>query len=213
MVRPELEARGLSVFEISTASRVGLRELTYALAAVVEKYRADQPAPEAETVVLRPKAVNQVDFTVEVDPDEEGAFIVRGERPERWIRQTNFTNDEAVGYLGDRLNRLGVEDALARKGAKPGSPVTIGDVQFEWEPSTPAGIATHLSGRGTDIRLENSNRVGAGDRKEARRIRRDGPDPVAGVARSVAVDSAKTKPNELEVFSDDDEDDQAELES
>jgi GTP-binding protein len=186
LVKPEFEARGLPVFEVSTASREGLRELTYALGAVVERYRADQPEPTPEKVVLRPLAVDDAGFTVELDPEEEGAFIVRGVRPERWIRQTNFGNDEAVGYLGDRLNRLGVEEALARKGAKPGSPVTIGDVQFDWEPSTPAGIAVQMSGRGTDNRLEDHSRIGAPARKEARRIRRDGPDersemePVSG---------------------------------
>ncbi|QWF77402.1 GTPase ObgE [Amycolatopsis sp. CA-230715] len=174
LVKPDLEARGLAVFEVSTASRKGLRELTFALAAVVEKYRSEQPAPEPAKVVLRPLAVDDTGFTVSADPEEEGGFIVRGSRPERWIRQTNFGNDEAVGYLGDRLNRLGVEDELARQGARPGSPVTIGDVTFEWEPSTPAGVAAHLSGRGTDVRLEDTGRVGAAERKEARRIRRDG---------------------------------------
>ncbi|MET8845817.1 GTPase ObgE [Amycolatopsis sp. NPDC004625] len=172
-VRPDFEARGLQVFEISTASRKGLRELTFALAAVVEKYREAQPVLEPEKIVLRPLAVDDSGFTVEVDPEEEGAFIVRGARPERWIRQTDFSNDEAVGYLADRLNRLGVEDQLAKLGARPGSPVTVGDVQFEWEPSTPS-VAVHLSGRGTDVRLERTDRVGATERKEARRIRRDG---------------------------------------
>ncbi|WP_410621860.1 GTPase ObgE [Amycolatopsis sp. cmx-8-4] len=178
-VRPEFEARGLQVFEISTASRKGLRELTFALAKVVEEYREMQPVLEPETIVLRPLAVNDEGFTVEVDPEEEGAFIVRGSRPERWIRQTSFGNDEAVGYLADRLNRLGVEDKLAKLGARPGSPVTIGDVQFEWQPSTPS-VAMHLSGRGTDVRLENHDRIGASERKEARRIRRDGPDEPEG---------------------------------
>ncbi|SFW73905.1 GTPase ObgE [Amycolatopsis australiensis] len=172
-VRPEFEARGLQVFEVSTASRKGLRELTFALAAIVEEYREAQPVLEPEKIVLRPLAVDDSGFTVEVDPAEEGAFIVRGARPERWIRQTDFGNDEAVGYLADRLNRLGVEDQLAKLGAKPGSPVTIGDVQFDWEPSTPS-VAVHLSGRGTDVRLERSDRVGAAERKEARRIRREG---------------------------------------
>ena len=172
-VRPDLEARGLQVFEISTASRKGLRELTFALAAIVEKNREAEPVLEPEKIVLRPLAVDDSGFTVEVDPEEEGAFIVRGVRPERWIRQTDFGNDEAVGYLADRLNRLGVEDKLAKLGAKPGSPVTIGDVQFDWEPSTPS-VAMHLSGRGTDVRLERTDRVGATERKEARRIRRDG---------------------------------------
>jgi GTP-binding protein len=178
-VRPEFEARGLQVFEISTASRKGLRELTFALAKVVEQYREMQPVLEPETIVLRPLAVDDQGFTVEADPEEEGAFIVRGTRPERWIRQTSFGNDEAVGYLADRLNRLGVEDKLAKLGARPGSPVTIGDVQFEWEPSTPS-VAMHLSGRGTDVRLENHDRIGASERKEARRIRRDGPDEPEG---------------------------------
>jgi len=173
MVRPDLEARGLPVFEVSTATRHGLRELTFALAAVVEKYRAERSAPAAERIVLRPPAVDDTGFSVEPDPQEPGGFIVRGTRPERWIRQTNFGNDEAVGYLADRLNRLGVEEELARMGAEPGCPVTIGGVTFDWQPSTP-GVATYFAGRGSDVRLENDGRVSAAERKEARRIRRDG---------------------------------------
>ncbi|WP_103343432.1 GTPase ObgE [Amycolatopsis sp. CA-126428] len=174
-VRPDFEARGLKVFAVSTASRKGLRELTFALAAIVEQNREAEPVLEPEKIVLRPLAVDDSGFTVEVDPEEEGAFIVRGARPERWIRQTDFGNDEAVGYLADRLNRLGVEDQLAKLGARPGSPVTVGDVQFEWEPSTPS-VAMHMSGRGTDVRLERNDRIGATERKEARRIRRAGSD-------------------------------------
>ena len=173
LVRPDLEARGMPVFEVSTATRRGLRELRFALATIVEKYRAEQPAPAAERIVLRPAAVDDSGFSVEPDPAEAGGFIVRGVRPERWIRQTQFGNDEAVGYLADRLNRLGVEEELARMGAEPGCPVTIGDVTFDWQPSTP-GVATYLAGRGTDVRLEDNQRITAAERKAARRIRRDG---------------------------------------
>jgi GTP-binding protein len=173
MVRGEFEARGLPVFEISAATREGLRELTFALARVVEQARADRPVEEPTRIVLRPTAVNDSGFTVTPDPEEDGAFIVRGERPERWIRQTSFDNDEAVGYLADRLARLGVEDALAKQGAVPGASVTIGDVTFEWEPSTPAGIAAvTMAHRGTDPRLENDDRPRAAERKYARRARR-----------------------------------------
>ena len=45
LVRPELEARGLAVFEISAVSHAGLRELTFALAAAVEADRAARPSP------------------------------------------------------------------------------------------------------------------------------------------------------------------------
>ncbi|SFP98211.1 GTP-binding protein [Amycolatopsis arida] len=181
LIRPDLERRGLRVFEVSTATRQGLRELTFALGEVVEADRAARPAPAPRRIVLQPPAVDDSGFTVEPDSDEPGGFVVRGPKPERWVRQTNFGNDEAVGYLADRLNRLGVEDELARLGARPGSPVTIGDVTFDWEPSTPAGIAGTPSGRGTDARLEQSGRVSAAERKEARRIRREGvPDAEAG---------------------------------
>ena len=107
-----------------------------------------------------------------VEPDGQGGFVVHGTRPERWINQTDFDNDEAVGYLGDRLARLGVEDELLRLGAKPGCAVTIGDMTFDWEPQSPAGIDVPLSGRGTDLRLEQTDRVGADERKAARRQRR-----------------------------------------
>ncbi|MEJ2853650.1 MULTISPECIES: GTPase ObgE [unclassified Saccharothrix] len=173
IVKPDIEARGLPVFEVSTASREGLRELTFALGRIVEEYRASRPKQEATRVVLRPTAVDDSGFTVVEDPQTPGGFIVRGERPERWIRQTDFSNDEAVGYLADRLARLGVEDVLVKMGAVPGAQVTIGDLVFDWEPSTPAGIAAvALTGRGTDARLEPQNRVGAADRLAAKKARR-----------------------------------------
>ena len=108
-----------------------------------------------------------------MESDGHGGFVVRGTRPERWIAQTNFDNDEAVGYLGDRLARLGVEDQLLKLGAKPGCAVTIGDMTFDWEPQTPAGVDVTMTGRGTDIRLERNDRVGAAERKQARKARRE----------------------------------------
>ncbi|CCH28748.1 GTPase ObgE [Actinosynnema sp. NPDC047251] len=172
IVRPDIEARGLPVYEVSTASREGLRELTFALARVVEEYRASRPKQESTRIVLRPTAVDDAGFTVIDDPQVPGGFIVRGERPERWIRQTDFSNDEAVGYLADRLARLGVEDVLVKRGAQPGCQVTIGDLVFDWEPTTPAGIAMTMTGRGTDARLEANNRIGASERLAAKKARR-----------------------------------------
>ena len=173
MVLPDLRERfGWPVYLISTATHEGLRDLIFAMAEKVREYRAAQPAPERTRIVLRPKPVNDPGFTVEPDPDTPGGFIVRGERPERWVRQTPFDNDEAVGYLADRLAKLGVEEALARAGAEPGCPVTIAGVTFDWHPSTPAGAAAMLGRRGSDPRLEQRTRVTAAERKAARDERR-----------------------------------------
>ncbi|MGH3611100.1 MAG: GTPase ObgE [Pseudonocardia sp.] len=179
IVTSELRDRfGWTVFPISAATRDGLRELSFAMAEQVRAHRAAQPVLEPTRVVLRPTAVDDSGFTLEIDTELPGGFIVHGSRPERWIRQTSFDNDEAVGYLADRLARLGVEEALAEAGAQPGAPVTIGDVTFDWEPSTPAGVAVLMSGRGTDRRLDQSARIPAVTRKAAR-INRRRPQPAA----------------------------------
>jgi len=172
-VRPDLAERGWPAFEVSTVTREGLRELTFALWEMVSAYRAAQPPVTARRPVIRPVPVDASGFTVTPDPAQRGGFVVRGTRPERWVAQTDFDNDEAVGYLGDRLARLGVEEELLRLGARPGCPVSIGEVTFDWEPQTPAGVDVTPTGRGTDARLERNERVGAAERKAARRQRRE----------------------------------------
>ncbi len=156
LVKPELEARGLAVYEVSAATTEGLRELKFAMARLVAQARAEQPEPEAARVVIRPAAVSEPGFEVVRMPD--GAYLIHGEKPARWVRQTDFANDEAVGYLADRLARLGVEEALAKAGAEPGDTVLIGDpddaVVFDWDPTLTAGTG-HVAGpRGTDWRVE-----------------------------------------------------------
>ncbi|SHT59102.1 GTPase ObgE [Mycobacteroides abscessus subsp. abscessus] len=79
--------------------------------------------------------------------------------------------------MGDRLARLGVEDELLKLGAEPGCAVTIGDMTFDWEPQTPAGVDVTMSGRGTDARIDKTDRVGAAERRQARRVRRGQVEP------------------------------------
>ncbi|MEU5215995.1 GTPase ObgE [Streptomyces sp. NPDC020807] len=173
MIRPDLEARGYQVFEVSAVARTGLKELSFALAGIVGEARAAKPVEEATRIVIRPKAVDDAGFTVAYD-EAEDVYRVRGDKPERWVRQTDFNNDEAVGYLADRLNRLGVEDALMKAGARAGDGVAIGAednaVVFDWEPTMMAG-AEMLGRRGEDHRLEAPRP--AAQRRRDREAQRD----------------------------------------
>ena len=171
-VQADLEAAGYRVFPISTATHEGLSALRYAMAEVVAGDRAARPAKVAPRILVRPAAFDEAQFKVSVDPEVEGGFLVSGTRPERWIRQTDFNNDEAVGYLADRLARLGVEEKLAKLGAKPGAPVQIGNISFDWEPTTLAGVNLDPIERGSDPRIDQIDRVGAADRKALHRLRR-----------------------------------------
>ncbi|TCJ30096.1 GTPase ObgE [Nocardioides jejuensis] len=151
----ELRERGLEVFEVSAASGEGMKELIFAMAKIVQASRTAQPEVEATRIVLRPRSIDGAD-DFSVTRTDEG-WRVRGEKPERWIRQTDFSNEEAVGFLADRLNRLGVEKRLVEAGAVEGDAVVIGaednSVVFDFKPELDAGAGEMLGRRGEDQRL------------------------------------------------------------
>ncbi|HEX2705005.1 MAG TPA: GTPase ObgE, partial [Candidatus Lustribacter sp.] len=176
LVKPDLEGRGLEVFVVSAVARTGLRELTFALARQVGMARALAGSIVAPRAVLRPRALDDSGFEVRVENTSDGPmYRIVGERPTRWVRQTDFSNDEAVGYLADRLNRLGVEEELLKAGAVVGATVLIGAaddaVVFDWEPTMSTG-AEFLGGpRGTDLRLGDGSRPTREQKREAARDR------------------------------------------
>jgi GTP-binding protein len=174
-VAPQFKEMGIDTYIVSTASHEGLKELGFGLGEIVnsmrEKIRALQ-IEEDERVVIKPlemarnsrrKAVAQFSVTREADREGDYWFVVVGDKPERWVRQTNFENDEAVGYLADRLAGIGVEDELRKAGARAGDEVHIGRgddaVIFNWDPTVAAGAEgldeSPVIGRGRDIRLED----------------------------------------------------------
>ena len=170
LVRPDLEARGFRVFEISTVSHEGLRQLTFALGDIVAKHRSEQAAaPAPERIVIRPKG-SEKDFSVRVEGGTYGnIYRILGDKPLKWVQQTDFQNEEAVGYLGDRLEKLGVEDELFRAGATPGATVVIGEgdgIVFDWEPSIASHAELMTAPRGTDPRLLRDNRRTTSERRE-----------------------------------------------
>ena len=159
------------------------------MARLVAAARAEAPPRGAPRVVLRPRAVDDAGFTVAAETTPDGVrFRVRGDKPERWVRQTDFTNDEAVGYLADRLARLGVEDGAARRrrarrgrgrhrrATRPASSSTGS------RRSSP-GAGVSAAPRGSDLRLDDGDRPTRDERRERyeeRRVaRRDARDELA----------------------------------
>lgn len=155
MVTSSLRDRGYEVYPVSAASRAGLTDLTYAMARIIQKSRAEMVVEERTRIVLRPTAVDDSGFSVSANKD--GSFNISGPKIMRWVRQTNFKNAEAIGYLADRMAQLGVEKELFKKGAVAGSEVRVGTgedaVIFDWEPTIESG-AELLGARGQDVRFD-----------------------------------------------------------
>ena len=163
-VRPELEARGYRVFEISSVSHEGLKELGYAMGGIIEdaRVRAAAEGTTHERIVLTPRPVNESGFRIATEGGTHGTiYRILGVKPERWVEQTDFTNDEAVGYLADRLHKLGIDDALVKAGADAGATVVIGPgsgVVFDWEPTLTSAAEVQIGARGTDSRVDHADR-------------------------------------------------------
>ncbi|WP_434812148.1 GTPase ObgE [Microbacterium sp. bgisy189] len=177
LVRPDLEARGYRVFEISTVSHEGLRQLSFALGDIISQHRTAQAVDvPPERVVIRPKGAER-EFEIRVEGGTYGnIYRILGAKPVRWVQQTDFQNEEAVGFLADRLEKLGVEDELFRVGAQAGSTVVIGPgdgIVFDWHPSLSSAAELMTAPRGTDPRLDLNPRRTTSQRRERYHDRMD----------------------------------------
>ncbi len=179
LVRADFEGRGFDVFAVSAASRAGLRELTLHIGQMVGADRAERLAAEEsqQRIVIRPRAVDEKQLTVLVEQrGDDVTYRVRGAKPERWVQQTDFNNDEAVGYLSDRLAKIDLDDQLYKAGAIPGATVFIGDGDrfvFDWEPTMTSAAEMMVSPRGTDMRLDDNTRTTNVQRRQSYKERMD----------------------------------------
>ncbi|MBE0429181.1 MAG: GTPase ObgE [Thermoleophilia bacterium] len=120
---------GHAVVPVSAATGKGIDVLVLRAYELLQKAWKKKPAPAAELeghITYRPAADDFWEVTVEA-----GAYRVRGPAVEKLVARTDFSNEEAVGYLQERLEQLGVSEALRKAGAIPGQDVSIGEMEFE----------------------------------------------------------------------------------
>jgi GTP-binding protein len=123
---------GFDFVQASALRGDGISELSALLASAVEHARPAEPEVSHRLIRLRPEETR-------VDVSREGdAWRVRSERAERLLERFDVGNAEALGFIQEQLLKAGVEDALARAGARGGDEVRIGDVVLEY---TPEGAA------------------------------------------------------------------------
>jgi GTP-binding protein len=112
------------IYAISAASGTGIRELLYAVRAIVEELRrvvAEQET-EDDVPVLRLEGHSAAWY---IEPVDEG-FRVTGQKIEQFAGRTDFSNEEAVQRLRDIMKKMGILHELVRKGIEPGQKIIIG---------------------------------------------------------------------------------------
>lgn len=113
------------IYPISAASGQGIRDLLYAVRAVVTEQRkvAEAQVEEEEIPVLRLEDRSAA-WAVEAVP---GGYSVTGPKIEQFASRTDFNNDEAVQRLRDIMKKMGILHELIRRGIEPGQVIAIGD--------------------------------------------------------------------------------------
>ncbi len=111
---------------ISAVTRDGVRGLVGQMASMVHTSRADEPAVDG-MVVLRPEPTGAV-----VERTDGGEYVLLGRDVERVVALNDVTTPEALAYIDQRLERLGVLRLLARAGVANGDVVHIGEFSFEY---------------------------------------------------------------------------------
>ncbi len=112
---------------ISAATHQGIPELLAAM------WRALALAPPPAEIDLTPAQIalpTRETFTV--SRDDDGTFVVTGERVEQLAERTNFDSDEALARFERALVKMGVEKELQARGVREGDSVRIGTYEFTY---------------------------------------------------------------------------------
>lgn len=117
-----------SLLKISAVTGDGIAELVGRLATMVTEAREAQPEPDSY-IVHRPVPEG---FRIERG-DDGCSFEVVGREATRAVALSDLTQAEALQVAHERLQRLGVDRALARAGARDGDLVRIGRLEFSYE--------------------------------------------------------------------------------
>ena len=118
---------GFGGLRVSSVTGLGVSEVTGELARMVTAARTAEPAPTG-AVVHRPEVRE-----IGVSRSDDGSWTVSGRAAVRAVALSDLTDPEALAYAQGRLDRLGVDKALAKAGAAPGDVVHIGDLTFTYE--------------------------------------------------------------------------------
>jgi GTP-binding protein len=119
---------GHEVLLISGATSEGTRALILLLLRLLRETAPPVLAgAETKLPVLHPRGRDHLEVE-----QEDGVFVVSGERAERDAFKLGEGGYEALDELQERLRRQGLERVLRRAGAHPGDKLRVGDVVLEW---------------------------------------------------------------------------------
>lgn len=119
---------GTPLMAISAQSKQGLPELLRMVRRIVEAERAKQITEESQDTgipVLTLEGQEEDAWTV--TKQEDGTYLVRGAKIDRFAARTHFNSEEGVQRLRDIMQKMGILHELVRQGINPGDMIVFSD--------------------------------------------------------------------------------------
>ncbi len=127
----EAIGENVPVFPLSTITREGIDELLYAVADKLDQIpKHEESIEDVEERVVYKFEKEEAPF--KVTRDDDGAYVLSGEKIESLFRRTDFSRDQSINRFARQMRSMGVDEALRKRGAKDGDTVRLMEYEFEF---------------------------------------------------------------------------------
>jgi GTP-binding protein len=122
-IEAAFKKEGFEVMPISGATGQGVKQLLLRIQQILSKMPETVETEEIKEYTIREEEPFKISKGGQV-------FSVSGSLVERLVAMTDLENESAVKRLQMTFKKIGLDEALKKKGIKQGDSVKIGDVEF-----------------------------------------------------------------------------------
>ena len=131
LIKAAFEPEGIKVYPISAVTGQGVKELLYAVRELLDNFPDDVVIFEKEFDV--DELLDNSDNNYNVYIDENGVFIVEGERIDKMLGYTNLESEKGFNFFQKFMKSSGAIDRLEELGIEEGDTVRVGDyLEFDY---------------------------------------------------------------------------------
>lgn len=131
LIKAAFEPEGIKVYPISAVTGQGVKELLYAVRELLDNFPDDVVIFKKEFDV--DELLDNSDDNYNVYIDENGVFIVEGERIDKMLGYTNLESEKGFNFFQKFMKSSGAIDRLEELGIEEGDTVRVGDyLEFDY---------------------------------------------------------------------------------
>ena len=131
LIKDAFEPEGIKVYPISAVTGQGVKELLYAVRELLDNFPDDVVVFEKE---FDPEELlNNSDDDYNVYVDDNGVYIVEGERIDKMLGYTNLESEKGFNFFQKFMKSSGAIDRLEELGIEEGDTVRVGEyLEFDY---------------------------------------------------------------------------------